>query len=429
METLKHFQIFVEQINLNNGRTYKESILKDYKNDYFVQYYLKFIFNTYTTTGINVKKLDKINSYSNETLSFNSVIELLEYVLRNNTGKNEVIEVIKKFQNEHNMSSDERQLLEKIICKNVVLGVDIKTINKIMDNLIPTFNVQLAEKYFEKPEIVEGKEFYITTKLDGNRIIAMKHDGVVKFYSRNGKEYSGLVDLEDEMSRIMPDDICLDGELIILNDSNLDSKDQFTETQKLARTKDQNKHGLCMRVFDFMSSVEFLAQKSLFEYSRRREQLELLFAQHPDLKYFIKVPVLYHGTDTSKIIELLNSETSHGEEGVMINIADARYQFKRTNDLLKVKRMNDMDLEIIGFETGKKHTKYENTLGFLIVDFNGFPVKVGSGISDELRDEIWNNQNEWLGRTAIVQYFEVTKNQRGTQSLRFPVYIDWRDDK
>lgn len=443
MQTLLEFENFVNEINLENGRNYKISILEKYKDNENIKFYLEFIFNPYKITGISILKFKKVKELISKTQTislfgnslsqnqFTSVYQLLDYLLKNNTGTDGTLEKIASFMSDYNIkaNSDLGLLLEKIIIKSLTIGVDVKTINKIMPNLIPTFSVQLANKYFDDPSKVNGQEFYITTKLDGNRIIAIKDNGNVKFYSRSGKEYVGLVDLEDEMSRKLPDGVCLDGELIILDSENKQSKDQFTETQKLARTKDTAKHGLCMRVFDIMTAQEFYNQRSVNNYSHRRYELDTLFDCTPDLKYFIKVPVLYHGTDTNKIIELLNSETSHGEEGVMINLANSTYQFDRTDSLLKVKRMNDIDLEVIGFKRGTEHTKNANTLGALIVDFNGNEVEVGSGISDELKDEIWNNQEEWLGRTIMVQYFEITTNKQGKQSLRFPVYLDWRDDK
>lgn len=89
--------------------------------------------------------------------------------------------------------------------------------------------------------------------------------------------------------------------------------------------------------------------------------------------------------------------------------------------------MNDLDLEIVGFEEGTN--KNAGKLGTILVNYRDNIVKVGSGFSDELREEIWQNQDKWLGRTAVIQYFEETCNQNGGISLRFTVYLDYREDK
>ena len=54
-----------------------------------------------------------------------------------------------------------------------------------------------------------------------------------------------------------------------------------------------------------------------------------------------------------RFTKYLEELTSAGEEGVMINICDALYEFKRTTNLLKVKKMNTLDLEIVGVEEGE----------------------------------------------------------------------------
>ena len=296
-----------------------------------------------------------------------------------------------------------------------------------IDTIKGTFDVMLANKYFDKPEYIEGKTFAITTKIDGGRIIAIKQGGHVEFFTRVGQRYEGLVDLEDEMMRLMPDNTCLDGEITLLDRGNLSSKEAYKETMKIVRTKDKEKRGIKMLVFDCMTAEEFKKQSCKYDYIVRRADAELLFHQG-DFKYFELLPILYHGDDTSKITEILEEQVTRGEEGIMINILDAKYEFKRTNSLLKVKKMQTLDLEIIGFEEGSG--RLTDTLGAILVRYkDGNIVKVGSGFSDELRKEIWQNRDSHLGTICTVRYFEETTNAEGGESLRFPIFEDFRYDK
>ena len=149
---------------------------------------------------------------------------------------------------------------------------------------------------------------------------------------------------------------------------------------------------------------------------------------HENLTYFELLPVLYQGTDTSKILELLDSEIARGQEGVMINICDACYEFKRTWNLMKVKKMNTLDLEVVDYEEGSG--RLSGTLGAIHVRYkNGNIVKVGSGFSDDLRKQIWNHNIMIVGKIVEVQFFEETTNADGGISLRFPVFKDFRPDK
>ena len=47
----------------------------------------------------------------------------------------------------------------------------------------------------------------------------------------------------------------------------------------------------------------------------------------------------------------------------------------------------------------------------------------------EDRDYIWTNKDEFIGHIIEVQYFEMTQNEQGGYSLRFPAYLGKRDDK
>lgn len=428
MNTIVHFKNFVNEINESNGRLYKQSVLKKYKDDAVIQRYLKIAFDPFMVFGISTKKLSKIVPGSGIT-EVQSVFDLFEYLEKHNTGTDRDISICQEVLS--HVSTWDREagvILEALICKDLSIGCDASTINKEIPGLIPTFSVQLANKYFDKPQYVEGKTFAVTTKIDGGRIIALKENGQVSFYTRAGQKYEGLVDLEDEMSRLMPDNTCLDGEITLLVRGNLSSKEAYKQTMKIVRqTTNPEKHGIKMLVFDCMTAEEFKNQYCPNDYTVRRADAELLFNQI-DFQYFELLPILYRGSDTSKITELLEEEVANGEEGIMINICDALYEFKRTNSLLKVKKMQTMDLEIIGFEEGTG--RLVGTLGAILVRYkDGNVVKVGSGFSDEIRTLIWTEPSDFLGKIVEIQYFEETTNADGGKSLRFPIFKDFRPDK
>lgn len=429
MKTLQHFNEFIKEITASNSRLHKQSVLNKYKDDIIIKRYLQIAFDPYKVFGISTKKLGKTvggHVFSN----IENVFNLFDYLEEHNTGTDKDISVCQEVLNEVCSYDHEcGALLESLICKDLSIGCDAKTINKEIPGLIPTFNVQLANKYFDKPQYVEGKTFALTTKIDGGRIIALKENGQVSFFTRAGQKYEGLVDLESEMLHFMPDNICLDGEITLLNRGNLSSKEAYKETMKIVRTKDKEKHGIKMLVFDWMPVEDFKKQQCDLTYSERRAAVEKLFIQDFfNINYFELLPILYCGDDTSKITELLDDEVANGEEGIMINICDALYEFKRTNNLLKCKKMQTMDLEIIGFEEGEG--RLAKTLGAILVRYkNGNVVKVGSGFSDQLRNEIWQNQSSHLGTICEIQYFEETANAEGGESLRFPIFKDFRPDK
>jgi len=437
MEMLSKFNIFFQEINANTGRNYKISVLEYYKDDEDIRYLLDFIFNPYITSGLSTKKLNKETWYILDTTPdtvFGSFKDLLEYIKVHNTGRDVDIANVKSWFMSGNsiirhvtLEAFDGQLLNlafNIIIKNIQLGVDAKTINKVIPGLIPEFNVQLSNKYFDKPDFVEGKEFAITTKIDGSRIIAIKEAGQVSFYTRQGQKYEGLVDLEEEL-KIMPfDNFVLDGEIVAIN---TDKENTYKNTMKLSRTKDLEKHGLKMLVFDYMPVANWKIQKCPLAYHTRRTTLSFMFEPAIKYEYFELLPLLYVGNDTSMITKILDEQVAEGEEGIMINIWDAPYEFKRTNNLLKVKKFQDTEVEIIGFEEGTN--KLAGTLGAFICKYKNNELRVGSGLSDADRAYFWAHRDAFLGKMITIKYFEESVDSRtNLPSLRFPIFLRVRED-
>ena len=473
MQSLYNFNKFIEELSSNNSRNYKISVLEKYKTDEDIKYYLDFLFNPFITTGISKKSYQRfhhdgcIDVYPENI--FNSTKEALEYLKVHNTSDDKTKELMFsyfmkvhlydiKLLMEKQENTNLHELFYKIITKDLPLGIDAKTINKVIPNLIPTFDVMLANKYFDNPKIIEGKEFALTTKIDGGRIIAIKKNGIARFFTRQGQEYEGLVDLKEEMEKYFPDNICLDGEITLLNpyiiekDENdepaigrkLTSKEQYKETMKIVR-KDGEKHGVKMLVFDCMNDDQFENQKCDTPYYLRRYNLSDALSSaslHKDMElrkegkyllvgdkfpiYFEELPILYIGTNEAEILSWLEDQVNEGEEGIMINIYDAPYDFKRTNNLLKVKKFQDMELKITGFEEGTG--KNQGKLGAFICEYKGNTVKVGSGLSDEEREEFWKNKETLLNKLITVKYFEETYDSKtGLPSLRFPTFLRFRE--
>lgn len=208
---------------------------------------------------------------------------------------------------------------------------------------------------------------------------------------------------------------------------DIPSKDLYRETVTVVNSKNKYKYGVVFNIFDYMNTPDFL--KGYWDtkcINRKRFVYEELRKIEPD--WLKPVEILYHGKYDKRIVQQeLDKQIALEHEGVMVNLANTPYEGKRTKNILKVKAMQDCDLKIIGFEEGTGKNK--GTLGAVIVDYKGFKVKVGSGFTDQDRDYFWANQKELLGRVITVQYFEETTNKKDNSlSLRFPVYLDLREE-
>lgn len=317
--------------------------------------------------------------------------------------------------------------VKSFITKTLTIGATAKTVNKALGKeAVPEFKCMLANKYFEHQNIIEDKMFTLTLKMDGIRCLCVVENGAPTFYTRQGQIIEGLQELSNEMGQL-DSNVVYDGELLIDGGLEMESKVAYKLTTKAVR-KDGVKSGITYHVFDIMSIEDFECKSSSAPYAERRARLNRLALSINllDIKHVEIVPALYRGKDPARILKVLDSVRSMNQEGVMINVDDAPYQFKRTNDLLKVKVMQDCDLEIIGVQEGSG--RFKGTLGSLIVDYKGNPVGVGSGLSDEMRTLIWTNPERYVGRIATIQYFEETKDKNGKSSIRFPVFKEIREE-
>lgn len=357
--------------------------------------------------------------------TFADIFSVCDYLRTLDAVSNQDIADIKAFIAP--LEPDIQEFAQDFLTKSIRLGATVKTLNKCFESeKIETISCMLANKYFEHPDVVIGKTFAITEKLDGIRCLAVvRHGEKPVLYSRQGKVISGLRDIERELSELASRhnyEYVLDGELLIRNREGVPSKEQYKRTMKIVSSDNPKKPGIMFNAFDLIHVDAFDTQTCFTPYYLRRQKLDVMLEHAINIR---PVPILYYGNDTSKIKELVDEQRAMGHEGVMINLADAFYTFKRTNNLLKVKVMQDADLRILDVKEGDG--KFAGMLGALVVDYKGTPVGVGSGLTDEIRHEIWSNPDRYIGRVAKIRYFEETEDKNGVKSIRFPVFEEIRE--
>lgn len=384
---------------------------------------LDYLLNPYIVFGIGEKSLKKSLALPPDH-SFADLFDLLDYLKEQPSITDQILANVQAFVRDN---PDFQALIEGMVTKSIRLGISAKTVNEVfLKPCIPTFSCMLANKYFDHPDAVEGKVFAITEKLDGIRCLGVVEKASVHLFSRQGQQIEGLLEIEHQLLAIREKcgmDFVMDGELLVSDRDAIPSKEQYKRTTQIVRSNQPHKTGITYNAFDILELEAFQTQHCEMPYYMRRQRLETFasLTAHSNIRV---VPVEYIGSDTSQIQVHLNRQRSLNHEGIMLNLVDAFYQFTRTNQLLKVKVMNDCDLRIIGVEEGSG--KLAGTLGSLVVDYKGNPVGVGSGLSDADRAAIWANPDAYIGRVATIQYFEETNDMYGKLSIRFPVFKELR---
>lgn len=387
---------------------------------------IQFLADDNQILGLSTKKLNKnVQPIAHDM----NLIELIEYLLQNNTGSDYEIGLVQHYLSQFDEQT--KDILAQIIAKTWKINVGASTLNKVYGpQFVIVFSVQLAEPHYKAlSSMPYDKPYIVTQKLDGLRaIIEIKDDKVLSIKSRKGKPYTGLSQLKSAIESTLTSNqehFIYDGELLLEDPTNQwTSNERFQETISTVKSNKESEN-VGFYLFDALPYEEFIQGQSTLTYAERRENY---IAHIQENKLLHVVPILSTATK-SEIPQWSDYAGEHGFEGVMLNDPDAKYYTKRHKGLLKVKKMHTADLPIIGFEEAIDG-KNKGGLKSLIVRLDDQNVvNVASGLTDELHTQIWNNQDDYLGQMIEVQYFEETTNQNGGRSLRFPVFRCFRDDK
>ncbi len=340
----------------------------------------------------------------------------LEELVKDPIGKQEFEEFEKNFKYPKQLSI--RECMTRVIERHLNIGITANTINKCFKGLIPVFKVQLAHKY-ESKRTKDQKLVAVEPKLDGVRCIAIVKNGHTVLYSRNGKTLSDnykttiIKDLNKAAEEgVIPKYVIFDGELM---------GSDFTATVSQIHRKtsvDVSSH--FYHIFDWIPYDDWINQKSTLTTQEMREKLEDMNLE--ENSKFLKI-VHRDIVPPSDIKKMHDVYVSQGYEGVMIKLLNEKYKFGRGHNVTKLKDFYDVDLEVISFEEGEG--KYSGSLGAIIVKHKDVLVNVGSGFSDDEREQIWKNRTQFRNQIAEIRYQEETPDG----SLRFPTFRGWRPDK
>ena len=288
--------------------------------------------------------------------------------------------------------------------------------------IIKIKSIKKLEKSYNKYdlEVKDNHNFFANNILVHNcrAITIIDENGEVKFFSRAGKPFLTLDNLKPSIHKLGLKNMVLDGE-ICMTDENGD--EDFQSIIKEIKRKDHSIDNPHYFIFDMLTLKEFTDQVSESTVGYRLEQAKVLIN---DDKY-ISLLDQRVGSDTI-LEEMMEVSKNGGWEGLMLR-KNTTYQGKRSNDILKVKKFHDDEYTVVDLENAVNRVIVngkeveELMLKNVIIEHKGNRVQVGSGFSHEQRRYFFENPNEILGKTITVQYFETTKNERGEESLRFPV--------
>jgi len=428
----------VEILTGNGSQKEKQRLISENLSEEML-YIIDVCFNPFITTKLHKLEIEKTRGIITpsplpEFQFFKNLIEDLKKAPAANDALRQRANFLinTKIDEDPKMDLALRGILMKILTKRMNIGIGAKLINKAVGReLIPDPSVMLASD--DQKEVAGWSKIYCEEKYDGVRVIAVgNRETGFQFYTRafNELDKVKLSRIESELIKMLHganviSDVFFDGELTDLNRKSVSGK--VTQILKGTAPNEIDKEFI-FNVFDIEKSEVLKTGKGTTPFLKRRQELELLtsFLTEDSPVKLARQWVVDSIEETQKIYGLI---VSMGGEGVILKPENHVYECRRSRNWVKLKQIQDCDLEITGWFPGEG--KREGFIGgFICKDSSGtLEVRIGSGFTDKDLRELSQNPDSLTGKIAAIQYNEPITDKFGGRSLFLPRFIEIRNDK
>tara|TARA_B100000989_G_scaffold28919_1_gene18590 strand:- start:2636 stop:3922 length:1287 start_codon:yes stop_codon:yes gene_type:complete len=416
----------ITELESNNSRLFKESIIEKNINNKVFQDGIKMCLDPLVTFG--VKQVPE-NINSGDGLDWNifkkAANQLKERKKTGHAARDLIIELI-----EQSTKVQWNDWYRRILIKDLRCGVSEKTVNNVAKRMnlqfrVPVFSCMLAHDGAKHPKKIQGS-CLVEYKYDGVRVIGIVKNGKATLYSRNGKIFHNFPHIENALSKTEYNNMVFDGEVM---------SDDFQALMKqVYRKSGANTDDAYLALFDMLPLKEFNSGKSLLNTIERKEELNKMSQTFNEEIKLVDYEIINFDEKAGQVkFSTMNKEAlDKGFEGLMIKPTKNFYECKRSHAWLKIKPFIEVTLKVIDIQEGTG--KHAGKLGAFNVegedDDKFFSLSVGSGLTDEDRERFWKAKDKLIGRLVEIRADAITKSIEGEHySLRFPRFKNFRGFK
>ena len=252
---------------------------------------------------------------------------------------------------------------------------------------LPSELPMLAHKYAEKPHKVVWP-CGLQRKLNGLRCTARCEDGEVTLYSRAGLVLN-VPHICEELSW-MDDSVILDGELYV---HGVPLQTINSWIPKPGQSMKEETSQIEYHLYDapYSDTVTWLF--------RHRYLNKIKESEH------VKVEETYQVSNEEEAYAMVDAFLGEGYEGGMLRNWDGLYDWgHRSSDLLKIKKFDDEEFEVVGYQEGKGKDKGKVTWICLNNDGTDETFKARPRGTMEERAEWFKNGDDYLGKLLTVRF-------------------------
>ena len=449
-------QIF-DEISSEPGAKKKIEILAKYKDNKLLEKVLYLAKSK--RIKYYIKQIPEYKTDSNHTYSLEEAIGKLPALFKREKTGHEASKFLSDLLS--SVSKNDAYVLERIIERDLKIGMGTSNINKVMTNLIEKAPYMGAKSfdmsYIQK--ILDGGEARSDIKMDGRYQNAMMRDGDVDLETRSGEvtKLPGAIFVKELIN--FADEHVLNGELTIIgvpvrsvaNGIIASLDDIFTKMEERTQKETDKKiteffkeHGetlggpdvsmqdildrIVYTCWDIITVEEYYAKRSKVKYKDRFNKLKnLIEAKKPTRIQLVET------LEVKTIEDVMNhflDALRRGLEGTIVKDGNGEWKDGKPSYQCKMKLEMNIDLKIIGFQYGEKGSKNEKVISTLMLESSCGQLKTNpSGMNEKMMADVTARQEELLGTIVEIRCCGLSRKSTGEWSTAHPSVEELRTDK
>jgi len=432
----------LNQLQETSSRLDKEEILRKNKENALLQRVLSVTMDP--RLNFYIKKIDQVETsvLDDESDTSTTLDEGLDFIIGQLSTRKITGNAARAALNltMENMTSEDREVLRRVMLRDLRCGVKVPTVNKIFGEdfihvhpvmLCEAFSAAGIERIFE-----ENDEVIVQLKADGARASIAVYEDKVIVQTRSGE----ILDLHgrfDFLTLICPGFV-IDGELLTRKNGKIESRkvsNGIMNSIGHGTADPADVARVFMKAWDLIPLPTWESKKKGNQkYKDRISALRDVIAQITDgtieliEQHIVKTP--------EEANEICAEWMANGEEGAIIKSPNQLWENKRSKDAIKIKAERTGEFRVVGFEYGREGKQFAGMLGALIVATDDGKVvsNVGGGFSvDQRRNWLGYDTPEAMMEANLIvelKFNEVIKSRaRETYALFLPRFLVVRYDK
>lgn len=320
----------------------------------------------------------------------------------------------------------ESNLFFNILDRNLMVGVNTKTVNKIWPDLIPKPNYNRCAIFNKNTAKKINFPAYVQLKCDGTYREVVVCENCVDIRTRSG-EYDDNASIRKHMYNL-PEGYYI-GEYTLGPADKPDANRAVTNG--LINKNNPPYDDIHFTIWDYLTPEDYVGSYSI-DYNHRFERLLEIyheFIEETEAEESIHICPTYQVDNIEEALAVTEQFMNQGLEGAVLKDLSMKF-INGTNPLqLKIKLKVDCEMRITGFTEGTGSRK--GKVGAILFENDNHIIKGAcSGFSNKELEEFTAHPDKYIGKIITVQFNDLSKSpENDYYALTHPRFICIRDDK